>query len=183
MGVNTLLLCWVSVFRPSDAGAETTDPQKSRKWPCWPTPSLVLVIFPGTATHRWLTQIQSTYTFISFMATIHSEPLKKPLRTKVNTRGLKRPVCLLPRTWSVCQCLLILKVELIVQVGKILKGKTEILSVKQHITNWINDSSIVWNNRTFSPITSRVVEISRIPAIVWSLLQLIPSEIPTDCKT
>lgn len=98
-------------------------PQEIQKWPCWPTPSLVLVIFPGTWTHLWLTQIQYTYTFIYFMATIQSKPLKKSLKTKVNTQELKGAVCLLPpahrsqKTWSVwIFCLLILKVDHIVQV-------------------------------------------------------------------
>lgn len=66
-------------------------PWEIQKWPYWPTPCLVLVIFPGTRTHPVLTQIQHTYTFICFMAANQREP-----EEKVNTQQLKGTVCLLP---------------------------------------------------------------------------------------
>lgn len=95
-------------------------PPEIQKWPYWPTPCLVLVIFPGTRTHPWLTQIQYTYTFICFVAAGQSQPEKKTPTTKVNTQRLKRTVCLLPlaRHTSVWKlCILIPEVDHIVRVA------------------------------------------------------------------
>lgn len=124
-GCKHTSLCRVSVFRDPD---QNRRPREIQKCPYWPTPCLVLVIFPGTRTPSQLTQIQYTYAFICFMATIQSEPLKKPLKkplkTKVNTRGLRRTVCLLThaqgswKTWTEWTfCLFMLRVEHIVRVG------------------------------------------------------------------